>query len=376
MNLKGMALVGDLLAHAGTPVSAVHGEKIIGYWCTLVPVEIVTAADMVPYLIQGSINEPPDAVEGVLTRHMCGWIRSCFDAGMKGKYDFLDGLIVPHACNNMDPMHSMWRRYTKVPWVTLLNTPHVVNPATIAFFRGELEDLLKQLERIGGVKVSRAALRQAVKQHNGLRASLRRLSLLKRQHPTNLLGSEMLNVARAARLLPPVHAQELVEQVIEEVNDRTITQRNAMRRVMVYSMDLDSPELIELIEGAGASVVMGYFCPDARSYWRDVPETVDPLDGLVTYYLGTVQCSRLYENALDITSALVKDLCDQFSVEGCIYPVYRYCDTFESDIPSLNEAVTMSGIPGLVLEMDYSMSNSGAMKTRIEAFIENLRNED
>jgi len=373
MTATGMARVHQVLAEPEGQCRREPDQKVIGYWCTLVPVEMVTAAGMTPYLIHGDAGETPKAAEGILTHHMCGWMRSCFAAGVGGRYDFLDGLVVPHACNNMDPMHSLWKRYTRVSYVTLLSTPHIVSPATSTFFREELLRFKKQLEQASGKAVSQADLRHAVAAHNSLRRALRKLSTMKRMQPSPLSGTEMLKVAKAAYILPPDEAEALVTEVIVEVERRKPAHNG--RRVMVYTMDLDSPEMLQLVEDCGSSTVMGYFCPDARTYWYDVPETADPFEGLVEYYLGTVLCSRLYENAVDRSLALVKGLCRDFNVQGCIYIVYRYCDTFESDVPLLKEAVAKDGVPGLVLEMDYSMTALGSLKTRVEAFVESLQQD-
>ena len=42
------------------------GKKVIGYFCCFVPVEILTALDLVPYRIQGNVIEPISGLIPVL----------------------------------------------------------------------------------------------------------------------------------------------------------------------------------------------------------------------------------------------------------------------------------------------------------------------
>jgi benzoyl-CoA reductase/2-hydroxyglutaryl-CoA dehydratase subunit BcrC/BadD/HgdB len=62
-----------------------EGRKVAGYLCCYVPLEILTAADLIPYRIIGSLKEPLDVVGSYLEDNFCPYIRSCFEIAMKGK---------------------------------------------------------------------------------------------------------------------------------------------------------------------------------------------------------------------------------------------------------------------------------------------------
>jgi benzoyl-CoA reductase/2-hydroxyglutaryl-CoA dehydratase subunit BcrC/BadD/HgdB len=42
-----------------------QGKKVIGYLCALTPVEIITAAGLVPFRIKGDVNEPITRAEAL-----------------------------------------------------------------------------------------------------------------------------------------------------------------------------------------------------------------------------------------------------------------------------------------------------------------------
>jgi benzoyl-CoA reductase subunit C len=62
-------------------------------------------------------------------------------------------------------------------------------------------------------------------------------------------------------------------------------------RIFLWGNELDDTLFIRLMEESGAQVVMDDLCTGTRFFWEDVPETEDPLDGIVTRYLG-IRCPR------------------------------------------------------------------------------------
>ena len=108
--IMGMARVRELYENRGERAKELKGEgkKIIGYVCCYPPVEVVTAAGLVPYRVMGTL-EPLTEVDAYLEPLMCPFIRSCFEMGIKGQYEFLDGMIWPHTCDNVQKVHDMWK---------------------------------------------------------------------------------------------------------------------------------------------------------------------------------------------------------------------------------------------------------------------------
>jgi len=75
-----------------------EGKKIVGYLCIYPVLEMMTALDIVPYRIFGDMREPITKADTYLPTVVCPFLRSCLDLGLKGSYDFLDGIITSHIC--------------------------------------------------------------------------------------------------------------------------------------------------------------------------------------------------------------------------------------------------------------------------------------
>ena len=69
------------------------GGKVIGYFCTYVPEEILHAAGVLPVRILGS-HEPQDVTEPHIFGMYCPFCRDCLAQGLQGRYDYLDGIMI------------------------------------------------------------------------------------------------------------------------------------------------------------------------------------------------------------------------------------------------------------------------------------------
>ncbi|MDH5779315.1 MAG: 2-hydroxyacyl-CoA dehydratase, partial [Candidatus Bathyarchaeota archaeon] len=73
------------------------GKKIVGYFCTYVPEEILYAAEILPVRILGS-HEPPTVTEPYIFAMFCPLCRDCLAQGLKGRFDYLDGIVEGQSC--------------------------------------------------------------------------------------------------------------------------------------------------------------------------------------------------------------------------------------------------------------------------------------
>jgi benzoyl-CoA reductase/2-hydroxyglutaryl-CoA dehydratase subunit BcrC/BadD/HgdB len=60
----------------------------------------------------------------------------------------------------------------------------------------------------------------------------------------------------------------------------------------------------------------------------------------------------------------------EFNVNAVILFIYKYCDPYGFEVPSIKDFIESAGTPVLYLEDEYSTSTLGRVKTRVEAFLE------
>jgi benzoyl-CoA reductase subunit C len=352
------------------------GRKVIGYFCCFVPDEIITAFDMVPYRIQGSQNEPIDQADAHFETMACPFARSCFNLALKGEYAFLDGFVVPHSCDTLEQMYTIWQHEKPSAFNYFINVPHMLGPSSEEFYRSELEGFIQALEEWSGMKLDPEKLREAVKLYNKRRSTLRELYALRKSDPPLVTGVEVTEALVAGMGLPATEHIDLVKRVIAEAGKRVPPKRGKLPRIFLWGNELDDPAFIRLVEESGADVVMDDLCTGTRFFWDDVPETVDPLDGIVSRYLYT-HCPRTHlpqgggrEDDLENRFGYIGRFVREWKADGAIFYIVRYCDTCELEGPDLREYLNAMKVPVLMIEDDYSTSTIGQLRTRVQAFLE------
>ena len=85
------------------------GGGVIGYMCTYVPVELFTAAGMLPVRIRGAGSDDSGPADAYLSNRVCTFVRHATTLAMEERYDFLDGAIFVNTCDHVRRANDVWR---------------------------------------------------------------------------------------------------------------------------------------------------------------------------------------------------------------------------------------------------------------------------
>lgn len=368
----------SIYAERGKCARALHdkGEKVIGYFCCYVPEEIITAFGMVPYRIQGSQSIPIDEADAFIEPTACPFARSCFNLALKGEYDFLDGFVAPHSCDTVERLYHIWRQNKPASFNHYINVPHMMGPTSEVFYKKELAYFIKCLEDWSGRKMDMGKLREAIRLSNERRVDLRDLYALRKSDTPLISGTEMTKVLVAGMGMPVADHMALVRRLVGEVKGRGASKIAEGPRIFLWGNEIDDVAFVSLVEESGAHVVMDDLCTGTRSFWDDIPETADPLEGIAAGYLAK-HCPRsntpltgVREKDLETRYGYIGNFIREWKANGAIFYIVRYCDTCELEGPDLREYLNALGVPVLMIEDDYSISTIGQLRTRIQAFLE------
>jgi benzoyl-CoA reductase subunit C len=353
-----------------------EGRKVIGYLSALGPVEILTAAGVVPLRLRGYPSDPVTKADAHMETIVCPFVRNVFDAALKGRYSYLDGMVMPHLCDSLDRTSEVWSYNLQLSYWHFLNVPHLTDDSSVEFMKAMLRVLIETLEKSVGRKVTDEDIRGAIRFHNENRVAMRELYGLRRCDPPAISGVEMMNVLIAAMSLPVEESTALIKRVAAEVSQRK-PEPNPLPRIMIAGGHIDNLALMETIERSGASVVMDDITIGSKIYWPDVEASDDPVDAIAKRYLRKIKVPTTYADtgdtyaaSLDARFGHLKRFTDEFRVDGVILYVYKYCDPYGFDVPVMKSFVESCGVPVLYLEDEYSEATLPRIRTRVEAFIE------
>jgi benzoyl-CoA reductase/2-hydroxyglutaryl-CoA dehydratase subunit BcrC/BadD/HgdB len=258
----------------------------------------------------------------------------------------------------------------------MINVPHMIGPSSEAFYRKELDYFIRTLEDWSGVKLDKGKLKDAVRIYNKRRALLRELYELRKADPPLISGTEITKVIVVGMGIPATEHIELVMQVIADVKMRSKSDVVKLPRMFIWGNEIDDVTFIKLVEDSGSWVVMDDLCTGTRFFWDDVPETEDPLDGIVSRYIN-IHCPRsnapqteTREGDLEKRYGYIKEFINAWGIDGVIFYIIRYCDTCALEGPDLREYLKSINLPVLMIEDDYSITTIGQLRTRVQAFLE------
>ena len=142
MTNKGLARASEIYGsgHQRRKSCAPRGKKIMGYLCLYPPIEMLTAFDLVPYRMFGDMKEPITKADSYLPTVVCPFLRSVLDLGLKGKYSFLDGVVMAHTCDVGAQIPGLWNNFVKTPYSYFIDTPHTTTEIAVEQEKGELQD--------------------------------------------------------------------------------------------------------------------------------------------------------------------------------------------------------------------------------------------
>ena len=347
-----------------------QGGKVVGYFCSAVPEEIITAAGLMPFRMRATGSEGTELSDAYFSNINCSFPRHCFNMALLGKYDFLEGVICINSCDHLRRIYDNWKRYVKSPFLEMLSLPRKTDELQVGWYCDELANLRKNLEQHFGVKITDEQLKEAIKLHNDTRQLQRKLYKLRKKVNPPITGAETLAVMVASTAMPKRRYNQLLKELLDEISQKE-GKTNYRARLMITGGILDNPKFIKVVEDVGGLVVTDSLCFGSRTMWKDIDEREsDPIAALARYYVADrPSCPRMFGEQ-PRRSKFVRDMIREFKVDGVIGERLIFCDQWLVEHFMQGKDFKEAGIPFLELDREYVLSGTGQLRTRVQAFLE------
>lgn len=350
------------------------GGKVLGYFCTYVPEEILLAADVLPVRILGS-HEPQDVTEPHIFGMFCPFCRDCLAQGLKGRYDYLDGIMISQSCLHIRQAYTSWEMHIPVPFSYYLPMPnHVQSPRALPYLRAELETFKKAVEEWTGKTITDEDLDRGIEIMNRNRRLLRDAYDTRKAADPPMSGLEAMYLAVSSQMIDKTEHSDIVEESLKELQTRKLEKPTGERLILIGSED-DDTTFINMVENCGSTIVVDDHCTGSRYFWNQVETNGgDRLQAIAQRYIDRPRCpTKDWEERSRIPH--IMKLAKDWNVSGAILLQQKFCDPHELDIPIIRKTLESDGIPTLFLELDVTVP-VGQFQTRVEAFLEMLMGED
>nr|CAI78866.1 benzoyl-CoA reductase, gamma subunit [uncultured bacterium] len=349
------------------------GGKVIGYFCTYAPEELMYAAGILPVRILGS-HEVQDVTEPHIFAMFCPFCRDCLAQGLKGRFDYLDGIMIAQCCLHIRQTYTSWQKHIPIDYSYYLPMPHhVQSPRATPFLTKELAVFKQSLEQWLGKKIDDQAIDDAIEVYNRNRQLMWKVYETRKGESAPLTGEEAMEVVLSSQMVDKQDHNAALETLLSRLSQRQAT-RPTGTRLMILGSENDDLEFIRMVELCGATFVIDDHCTGSRYFWNNVEPDGDRLGSIAQRYVKRVPCPT--KDWPDRTRvAHVLDLAKTYDVQGAVVMQQKFCDPHEIDTPALIKALNQAGIKTLFLEFDVTVP-IGQFKVRVEAFLEMLQEDD
>jgi benzoyl-CoA reductase/2-hydroxyglutaryl-CoA dehydratase subunit BcrC/BadD/HgdB len=352
-----------------------NGKKFIGTFCIYVPEEIAMAANAIPVALCGGTQFSIPYGEQMFPRDICPLIKSTFGLALSKTcpYGPIKDLGVGET--TCDAKKKAW----DVVNFHVMEVPQKKDKLDFGLWHQAVMEFKDRVELLTGKKVEQEVLGAAINTMNEKRRALQELNQLRQHNPPPISGLDALVVMQAALNDEPVRFTEHLHDLNKELDDRVKSGispfSQGTKRIMVSGCPsvMGNWKVHSIIEKAGAAIVIDETCTGTR-YFENLVEdgTKSPdeqLSALAERYMK-INCACFSPNNERLES--IGQIVDTYKVDGVIQYVLQYCHGYNVEAIRVASVLKNRNIPNIKIETDYSEEDIGQLRTRIDAFLEQL----
>jgi benzoyl-CoA reductase/2-hydroxyglutaryl-CoA dehydratase subunit BcrC/BadD/HgdB len=350
-----------------------QGRGIIGYFCSYMPEEIIHAAGFVPYRMRAVESKGTTRADAYYSSINCTFVRHCFNKALSGDFAFLDGVVFLNGCDHSRRMYDNWRFAGIGPsFLHMFFVPHAISDAAYEHFILECGKLKLSLENHFKVSITDESLRKSIGLYNEKRRLLAEIYSLRKKKDVPIKASELLGAMLAVTAVPIEKAIEILSEVKEFLKGRVVSKPQELR-LFISGGCIEEMHHLELIENCGASIVADNICLGTRHFLDEVKSEGDPLQAIAYRYLTHLSCPRMMGD-FDRRFGYLMSLKDEYGIDGAIIEKLKFCDLWGGEIYLYRAESKNKNIPLLSMEREIYGGGAGQIKTRVQAFLEKLKN--
>ena len=354
------------------------GKKVVGMFCSFVPVELIYAAGALPVGLCAFTEEPIPAAEANLPRNLCPLIKASYGFALTDTcpYFYFSDLVVGET--TCDGKKKMFELLNEIKPTYVMQLPHSRDAAALAYWRDQVIAFKEKLEIYLGVTITEDDIRDAIRRKNRERIVMRNYLELGKLDPAPMTGYEMGTRIDAGSFSFDLDErcdtiEKRTAEVIAQWESELKGRKNDRPRLLVTGCPNAGvrDKIIRAVEELGADVVAFDTCNGIRDKVELVDENeADVYTALAKKYLN-INCSVMSPN--ESRREYIGRMIDEYHVDGVIEIILQSCHTFDVEAFYIKRFTTQEkGIPYLNIETDYSQSDKGQINTRLAAFLETI----
>lgn len=355
-----------------------EGKKIVGCLCSYFPREVAWAAGAITVGLCGTTEGPIEAAEQVIPADQCPMVKATYGRAINNTcpiFPLADIVVGETTCDGRKKMYELLARETTMHVMELPQKPD--DAEALVHWTAEVRKLKDFLERELDTEITDQALRQAIVQGNRERALLKEIHNCRQANPVPIMGVDL--VALSTSMSYAIDRNEYygrLESVLAGLRQRIDEKFQACApdrpRILWTGLgnSLGCDKVLRLVEECGGVVVCQEGCGGVTRLDDQIDLDKDPIEAIAERYLNvTCACMTPNNTRFEQIDKLITD----YNVEGVIDLTWQSCHAFNIESFRVEEIVkNKHGLPYLHVVTDYSQSDVGQLRVRVEGFLEQI----
>ncbi len=342
----------------------------IGWICSYTPEELILAANFSPIkLLTDQIDL--SVSQQFLPSNFCPYVKRILSGLLGNSFHDLRGCIFVYSCDAMRRLADVWKSYNKKGFIYSLDVPRRQDELGEKYLLSQLKGLKNFLEGETGKKITDDDLWEGIHIINKIKSLLCDLHKLILNKDINLSFKEMNLLIKKGFVIEKDKFIASLEEILSNVNPHY---KSNSLRILIYGCTLEDTHIYEILNDYDADVVLENTCNSIRYYQETIEPDYSkpPLEVIAKRYLYKVSCPRM----LDFNARFkqLKDMFYKYNCDGVIFHSLKFCDLMAFEYFRFQKRFKEMGIPFILIEREEISDSSGQIKTRIQAFLELLKN--
>lgn len=366
-----------------------YKQKSIIYFTADIPIEIITAAGLIPVRIPSDANgsQGQNNTSSVLQPFICSKSHQFFDFISKNGKNLFAGIFSENHCDSLQNIYDVIKMNKTLDddfqyFRFLLPINRGGNTET-KYYSKEMQRLISWFENLTGQEITFENLLNSIKLHNEKRNLLMQISTYVRGTDNQKINmSEFVILKLLTDIIPVDESVNILNNTIKTISEIKSDEKevSSLPRVLISGSMFDNYRLFESIEILNQTSVVTDLSFISRSsdfqiLLPDNLETKDYNELLMNlaeaYIINKIPDSVHHHPGRRLE--YLKNLITNHQINGVVFIQYSFCDPDAFESRSLSHHLEKKmDIPTLTLVTDPQLTNLNQMITRVEAFMEKI----
>jgi bcr-type benzoyl-CoA reductase subunit C len=344
-------------------------RPVIGVMPAYFPLELIYAAGGYPVQLWGN-NLPLEKSDAYLQSYCCSVARSVLELELSGIAKMVKAYAFTSLCDTLINLREIYRRLFTKPTLALSIPITQTQEARQAYLTTVLQSVTTGLEKITGHRLTQTSLIEAATLYGSIRTLQRKLYGIRRQKPGLIKNHDFYAVLKAGFFLPPDVYNQMLQTLLPELE--ALSQPQGRRpQVFISGMVFDPLDSYRIFDELRINIVDDDLANGWRTVSKENLQVENLVEGIAQYLFQPAPCCCIYNPDNDRHPYLLNRI-KQSGADGILFWYIKFCEPDAFDRPQLMNHFKGGGIPAAVIDMELTMSNFEAIKTRINAFCEIL----